>query len=446
MKMTDLQTLNQSYLEQAAADPGRLAKEFEEITQYMKASTAIHHGEYVRTCYMPKLFTEQVFAGFAADIRTLYGILRKVMDAYYRDPSYRELFHFDALTESLILRADPSVSLLPMARIDFFYQEDTGAYKYCEFNTDGTSAMNEDRELNLGQQLSTVYRDFRATHVTRTCELFESWVKTLCEVYHRARHTQETPYVAIVDFMDCGTVNEFEVFQGYFIQQGVPAEICDLRSLQYDAAEKVLYGPGGHKIDAIYRRAVTSDILERYEDCTALLQAVRDDAVLLVGDFHTQLVHNKTIFRVLHEARTQELLTAEEQKFIQAHVPLTKTFEAGDIDRVLADKDAWILKPLDSYASRGVHAGVESTQEEWERIVRSTPLQGYLLQEFYRPYVTENYGIGPDGNFGKNRYYNLTGIYVYDGVAQGVYSRVSLSPIISSQYSEKTLPTLLVAE
>ena len=116
----------------------------------------------------------------------------------------------------------------------------------------------------------------------------------------------------------------------------------------------------------------------------------------------------------------------------------------SDVPRVLAHKDDWILKPLDSYASRGVHAGVESTQAEWEAIVRATPRTGYLLQEFCRPYVTENYGIGPDGAFGKNRYYNLTGVYVYDGVAQGVYSRVSLSPIISSQYSEKTLPTLLV--
>ena len=59
------------------------------------------------------------------------------------------------MAEELILRADPAVSLLPMARIDFFYNEQTGAYKYCEFNTDGTSAMNEDRELNLAQQLST---------------------------------------------------------------------------------------------------------------------------------------------------------------------------------------------------------------------------------------------------------------------------------------------------
>ena len=77
--MTELQQLNQSYLEAAASDPMRLAQEFDAITEYMKASTAIHHGEYVRTCYMPKLFTDAVFEKFAADIRVLYGILEKVV-------------------------------------------------------------------------------------------------------------------------------------------------------------------------------------------------------------------------------------------------------------------------------------------------------------------------------------------------------------------------------
>lgn len=443
--MNKMQALHRDYLAAAAADLPRTRREFDAITDYMKASTAIHHGEYVRTCYMPKLLPESVFAQFAADIRVLYGILGKVMQAYYRDAAYRALFGFDAVAEELILRADPSRTLLPMARIDFFHNEETGAYQYCEFNTDGTSAMNEDRELNLAQRRSTVYKDFCTAHTTRTCELFDSWVQTLRGICARVRGVPQ-PYVAIVDFLDCGTVNEFEVFRRHFVQNGLQAEVCDLRALRYDTAAKALYGPAGHKIDAIYRRAVTSDILERYGDCAALLAAVRDDAVLLVGDFHTQLVHNKTIFRILHEAQTQALLTPEEQAFVQAHVPLTKTFAESDVPRVLAHKDDWILKPLDSYASRGVHAGVESTQAEWEAIVRATPRTGYLLQAFCRPYVTENYGIGPDGTFGKNRYYNLTGVYVYDGVAQGIYSRVSLSPIISSQYSEKTLPTLLVAE
>jgi len=444
--MTTQQALAAEYLAWAEKKPARLQSDYQAIVQYMKHCTAIHHGEYVRTCYCPKIFTEAQFETFAADIKILYGIFAKVMDAYYRDEAYRALFGFDPVTEELILRADPTLSLLPMARIDFFYREDTGEYKFCEFNTDGSSAMNEDRELHNAQKQSAGYGAFCAAHKTRSCELFDSWVDTLTAIYQRRNGTEQLPYVAIADYMECGTVNEFEIFKQHFLDKGIKAEICDVRDLRYDRNAEVLVGPAGHKIDAIYRRAVTSDVLAHYADSGDFLAAVRDGAVLPVGDFHTQLVHNKTIFRVLHAPETFAILTPEERAYIEAHVPQTKTFEAEDRRKIISHKDDWILKPLDSYGSRGVHAGVEVSQKEWEEIVSAAPTDGsYLLQEFYSPYVTENYGFSGE-TFGKHRYYNLTGVYVYDGVAQGIYSRVSLSPIISSQYSEKTLPTLLVQE
>ena len=100
---------------------------------YMKGSTALHHGEYVRSCYLPKLFTESQFAALAADMRVLYGIFAKVTDAFFADESYRALFRFDAAATDLVLHADRRAALLPMARIDFFYNDLTGDYTFCEF-------------------------------------------------------------------------------------------------------------------------------------------------------------------------------------------------------------------------------------------------------------------------------------------------------------------------
>lgn len=434
--------LYEEYLAMAEADPAALRKDFDAIVDYMKNSTAIHHGEYVRTCFAPKLLTESQFARIAADIRLLYGIFDKMTEAYFQDPAYRALFGFDERTEALILRANRQASALPMARIDFFYHEDTGAYQFCEFNTDGTSAMNEDRELHNAQRLSGVYRAFTAAHKTRRCELFDSWVDSFLNVWRRYGG-QGVPNVAIVDYMECGTVQEFEIFRHYFEGRGVPAEVCDVRGLRYENG--VLYGASGRRVDAIYRRAVTSDVLAHYEESGALLDAARDGAVLLVGDFHTQLVHNKQIFRVMHLPQTLALLDGTQRRYIQDHVPYTVEFTDALRQQVVAEKDSWILKPFDSYGSRGVHAGVEFDPASWRAVVESTPANGYLLQRFHTPYVSENYGLTGD-RFGRNRYYNLTGIYTYDGVAQGVYSRVSLTPIISSQYSEKTIPTLLISD
>lgn len=440
-KMKNALALDAEYLDMARRDPA-LRHDFDAIVDYMKHSTAIHHGEYVRTCFKPKLLTESQFSRIKADMKVLYSIFARVMEEYEKDASYRALFGFDPRVEELILRANRAPSLLPMARIDFFYNEETGEYTFCEFNTDGASAMNEDRELHNAQQLSGVYRAFTTSHKTRRCELFDSWVQTMEKIWQRAGgHT--TPRVAIVDYMECGTVNEFEIFRQHFEKAGIPAEVCDVRALRYDGHR--LTGPAGETIDMIYRRAVTSDVLNHYEESTDFLQAARDGAVLLVGDFHTQIVHNKELFRVLHLPRTRQMLSEQQKAYIDAHVPYTAEFAAEHIPMVLKDKDRWILKPTDSYGSRGVYAGVEYSADRWTEVVRSVPHTGYLLQEFHTPYVTRNYGLNGD-TFGLNRYYNLTGIYTYDGVAQGVYSRVSLTPIISSQYSEKTLPTLLVAD
>ena len=71
------------------------------------------------------------------------------MDAYAKDEDYRRLFGFEPKLEELILREPTYDSPIPIARIDIFYNEETGDFKFCEFNTDGTSAMNEDRELNI---------------------------------------------------------------------------------------------------------------------------------------------------------------------------------------------------------------------------------------------------------------------------------------------------------
>lgn len=450
--MSELSELNREYLALAqTGEGGFLELEYERIVEYMKNSCAIHHGEYVRTCYAPKLFTTAVFEGFSADIRLLYGIFEKVFAAYYADPAYRALFGFSPELEALILRSDWRAAMLPMARIDFFYNDETGAYKFCEFNTDGTSAMIEDRELNHAQKLSTAHREFTARHRCHTAELFDSWVEAFCGVYRRRRGADAPPpRVAIVDYMECGSTNEFELFREHFAAKGMECQVCDVRYLHYDG--KTLTGPDDEPIDAIYRRAVTADVLAHWEESQALLEAVRADAVVLLGDFHTQIVHNKTLFRVLQAPATQALLTTEEQAFVREHVPYTAALcdcPPELLEQVRRNKDGWILKPQDSYGSRGIHAGVESDQAQWEQILRGldTPeaRQNYILQEFYTPYVTENYGY-VDGEVRRTTYYNLTGVYVYDGVPAGVYSRVSLSPIISTQYSEKTLPTLFVEE
>ena len=107
--------------------------------------------------------------------------------------------------------------------------------------------------------------------------------------------------------------------------------------------------------------------------------------------------------------------------------------------------DRWIIKPLDSYASRGVFAGVDYSEDEWEDIVHQHWNKNYIYQEYYHPYRTENICFR-DANPQFQSYTNMSGLYVYNGEFAGVYSRLSTGGIISSQYNERAVATLVVKE
>lgn len=413
---------------------------------YITNSTAKYHGRCVRTLYMPKMFEEKDIVAFREIIRVLYGIFDKVIEHYLADEGYRALFQFDKRLEELILLPALYASKLPVARIDIFYDEETGNFKFCEFNTDGTSAMNEDRELNRALCLTKGYEELKKHYEIETFELFDTLVQELLNIYQSSKYPVEHPHVAIVDFMDCATENEFQIIAKRFEQAGCSAQICEIRSLSFDGS--ALYTEDGRRIDLIYRRAVTCDIMQHYDEVQPFLQAVRAGVVCLLGDFRTQIVHNKIFYQIVQSEATMSFLNEEERLFVRAHFPYTERFEEElvPIKGVLEERERWILKPEDSYGSRGVYAGVEYEQEEWEKLVPQQYGKQYIIQEFCTPYRSVNIDLMKvkDASFGE--YSNITGMYVYNGRFYGIYSRIAQCSVISTQYSEMAIPTIVIAE
>lgn len=442
-----LKELNEEYIELLEEDRAADFASAREAYDYIQNSTARYHGRCVRTLYVPKIFRECDIRLFEKAITDLYAVFDKVMEEYFKNPEYRKLFGFEKELEDLILRERHYDSNIPIARIDIFYNEENGAFKFCEFNTDGTSAMNEDRELNKAIGLTKAYQEFAKKHEIYTFELFDSWVEEFLAIYAQfAENTgmERKPNVAIVDFMENATEQEFKIFKECFEAKGIQAQICEIRNLRYENG--VLYSEEGMPIHAIYRRAVTSDIMKHLEEVTDFLQAVKEDKVCLVGEFRTQIVHNKVLYKVLHDEMTQRLLTAEEKEYVKAHVPLTVHLEKGkfDYEEVIRNKDKWIIKPEDSYGSQGVFAGVEYEAAQWKEKVDMSIGNHYLLQEFCRPYETPNIDLMQGQTEPIRNYSNLTGMFVYNGKFKGIYSRISKSEIISTQYSEMALPTIVV--
>ncbi|MCR5474516.1 MAG: hypothetical protein K6F28_04865 [Lachnospiraceae bacterium] len=399
-----------------------------------------------KTLQIPRIYTKEDIENFRRTVKTSYGIFDKVIREYIKNAEYRKLFPFSKELEDLILIPNGYSSFLPIARFDIFYHEDTGDFYFCEINTDGTSGMNEDRlqdELILDNPAHQV---MRRRYLFQTFELFDSWVKCFLELYGTYEKRVKKPNVAIVDFLDGGTVREFQEFARHFQRAGVDCEICDIRELSFK--DKKLYSPAGNIIDAIYRRAVTTDIMDHMDEVAAFLTAVREGACFVAGSFATQIIHHKWLFYVLHHEMTGKILTEEENEFVRRHVPVTLPFAPEHISRkkVLKDKDAYILKPDDSYASNGVWAGVEFTQAEWEEKVDMAYDKGYICQEYCPQYSTENIDFAwGDGNW--HSYISMAGLYVYNGDFAGVFARCAEGDgIIASHRNERTQVTYMVSE
>lgn len=466
-KAIPLPLLNYEYKELVAGKEDAHRESALGIREYLMNSTAKYHNRVVKTLYLPKLFTPREIGVFDQAVKELYGIFDKVYAEFARSESYRALFGFSPELEELILRDKKYSCNIPIARIDVFYDEETGDFKFCEFNTDGTSAMNEDRELNIAFSQTKAYKEFAKAHRLSSFELFDTWVEEVLKLYEEfATHgadgvkssaagagslagVADLPNVAIVDFMESATENEFKIFVERFERRGCKAEICDIRNIRWDGSKCTT--PSGMEVDVIYRRAVTSDILSHMGQVQDFIAAAKSDRVCLLGDFRTQIAHNKVLYKILHMEETMRLLTRREQVFVRAHVPYTialdEMFAEGNEalrEDVLECKDNWIIKPEDSYGSKGVHAGVEHEDaQEWARILTENRGKKYILQAFNNPYALLNIDFTEDGYRWVNAS-NLTGLFVYNEKLGGAYSRISFVKMISTQYSEMSSPTVLV--
>lgn len=424
--------------------------------EYMSNSTAIVHHQVVASSFMPRLFSQRAYETMRDAAQMTHSILCKVMQRYLDDESYRELFDFDERLKELILLPRGYDALLPFARIDTFLDEDAYTVKFCEFNGDGSAGMNENREITNSIAKSKTLARFMESHKVEGCDLFKPWVEEFAAIYGTYENRRENPTFAICDYLDHGVVDEFEVFASLFKEAGYDCLVRDVRELTFDG--EALRDSQGQRIDAIWRRCVTNDVLEFWDESQALIEAVRAGKVALIGSFAGHIVHDKQIFEVLMKPQTAELLSAKEMSFLEQALPQTDFLEDScvDIAQIRANKDEWIIKPSDHYGADNVYAGCEVLQTEWDSLINrfSNGQAGYpfIVQRYMKPFKTMT--LPPDdGIFDADgdaieaeptMYNNLNGLYLYNGKFQGVFSRMGPHPTISKQNAGMTAATLWV--
>lgn len=423
--------------------------------EYMARSTAIVHDKHVACSFIPRLFNDRTYRAMKECAETAHRILCKVMQHYLDDPDYRDVFNFDPRLEEIILIPRRYDSLLPFARVDTFMNEDDYTFKFCEFNGDGSAGMNENREITLSVAGTPTFREFVKSYRVQTCEIFNQWVGEFIDIYETFENRVKNPRFAIADYLDHGVVAEFKHFARLFEYRGYPCTVVDVRELTFDG--EVLRDKNNQRVDAIWRRCVTNDVLEFWDETQPLIEAVRAGKVALIGSFAGHIIHDKQINKALFHPKTRAFLTDDEAKFVDETVPFTAFLNDNDVDleEIRTTKDKWIIKPTDAYGGDGVYAGAQIDQQTWDEVVdkyaNGAAGAPFIVQTFISPYKTDTIPYETVEELANGdkpvecaQYNNLNGLYLLNGKFGGVFSRLGPKHVITKPMGSITAATIWV--
>ena len=201
----------------------------------------------------------------------------------------------------------------------------------------------------------------------------------------------------------------------------------------------------GKMIDIIYRRLVTRDMMERYDDLQPLINGIKANQTCIIGSIKSQIVHTKKYFEALHHEQVRMYFNDEELAYIDKHVPYTSALLKDDnFSMYVENKDNFIIKPVDLYASKGVYAGKEFNKTEWSTLLEKCILEGYIIQEFCEKSNNENLCFDDTGRFEVKEFNNITGLFLYNEKLKGIFTRAGYNAVISDLNDGYSLSSVVV--
>lgn len=421
----------------SSEDPGFYSENKGLYFSCLEKSSARINDAVIKSFFHPYILSNSEFNWLKEKTETLWSILEKTAQLLLTEKEVRNFFDFPCELDEL-LQVDPKYPVnIPITRFDAFYNGSSSLY-FCEFNTDGTSGMNETNTMEECFLSTEIGRQLQKKYSLRQCELRKSLLNTLLEAYSVFGRANK-PVIAIVDFMDRATIAEFEALKDTFIKEGCDTIICDIRDLRYSQG-KLWHGT--KSIDLVYRRAVTADILARYDQVQEFIEAYKNNAFCLVGSFRSEAAHSKLVFAFLNSEAAQNFFSRKEIEFLKAHLPATKKLLSKDQAlhaQLLSHREKYLVKPHNSYGSQGLYMGKDCSYEQWQEIIEKNMDQNYIVQEVIS--IPEEEFVTSLGTVEKLKV-NLSP-FLFNGKLKGFYTRVSTIDIITTSRGGALIPTFV---
>jgi uncharacterized circularly permuted ATP-grasp superfamily protein len=340
-------------------------------------------GDRVHCPFVRPFFLEEADeARMRHAAETLAATAERVVRAALVTPSlFDELGMRDA--EARLARIDPGYRTASTAsRLDAFLLPDS--LHFAEYNAESPAGPGYTQRLcELFETLPVMAR-FREQHQVRFHRTIDAMLEALLASYREWGGREAAPTIAIVDWHGLPTWTEFEILAAAFAAAGVPTVVSDPRDLEFRSGALVATpadapGPTPRapvRVDIVYRRVLINDIVDRPDECAALVAAYEARAVCVANTLQCKLAHKKALFAVLTDPAHAALFTGAQRAVIAAHVPWTRIVRDGRTEKhgraeglleiARRERERLVLKPNDEYGGTGVRLGWETPEAAWQ--------------------------------------------------------------------------------
>ncbi|HKW09891.1 MAG TPA: hypothetical protein VJO33_05890 [Gemmatimonadaceae bacterium] len=344
--------------------------------------------------------------------------------------------------ECALVRHDPGFrDPSPVSRLDAFFVGESGGLRFTEYNAETPAGGAYNDVLTEAFYGLPIVREFLKRWDLRPLPARHNVLHALLDAYQQWSGTRTLPRIAIVDWAEVPTRNEFVLFQDYFARQGIDCVIADPRDMEYTGGRIVA---DGAPVDLIYKRVLISELVQRQGIDSPVIRAVRDGAVCMVNPLRCKILHKKASLAVLSDERNASLFSADEREAIEAHIPWTRVVEertttAPDAPKntvdllpfIAAHRDQLVLKPNDEYGGKGIVLGWEVDQQGWEQAIRAALEEPYIVQQRVA-LPTEPYPSYVDGRVHVvDRMVDTAPYAAYGSYVDGCLSRLSTAALLN---------------
>lgn len=431
----------------------RLAKVSQEHLEEQQRQQGLYFGDRpLCTVLRPRFFTPDQYRLLQGRIKLLMGAFDKAYRVAMVDAPFRRQFGLLDWEEELI-QHDPGFRLpSPVSRLDAFYLTDSDTLLFTEYNAEVPAAAAYNEALGHMFMGLPIMRKFMRQYAVRPFPTQANTMHALLEMYYIWPHRTDKPRIAILDWKEVPTYSEFVLFDKYFRSQGLECRIIDPRDCEYRDGKLMA---GDYHITLIYKRVLIDELVNRMGMDSAVVQAVKDNAVCMINPFRCKILYKKASFAVLSDERNEQYFTAAERQVINAHIPWTRWVEErvtrykdAPVDLlpfIIKYKDRFVLKPNDDYGGRGIVLGWTVETDEWEKAVRAAMDMPYVVQErIVLP--TEPYPSFVDGRVQLiDRLLDTAPFVFYGSFMDGCLTRLSTSQLLNvTAGGGSTVPSFVI--